>query len=74
MNAMPAQNFNPDMAAKAIKGCLAMNDIKIKDYAKHLGVTRQLLSQFLNRHVDLRQDQIEWILNDLGIRHLFVRR
>ena len=73
MGAIPSQKFDSDKAAKGIKGYLAMNDIRIKDYAKRLGVTRQLLSQFLNRHLDLRQDQIEWILDDLGIKHLFER-
>jgi hypothetical protein len=70
MNTIPAYKFDPDVAAKAIKVTFAIRNIKIKEYAKQLGVTRQLLSAFLNRHLDLRQDQLEWVLDDLGIRHL----
>jgi hypothetical protein len=70
MDAIPAYKFDPEVAAKAIKVTFAIRDITIKEYAQKLGVTRQLLSAFLNRHLDLRQDQLEWILDDLGIRHL----
>jgi len=63
--------IDPDQAATGIRATLAARQIRIKDYAKARGMTRQLLSQFLNRHLDLRQGQIEDILNDLGIRHVF---
>jgi len=74
MSAIPSCRIDPDNAAKAIRGILAIREIKIKNYAERLGVSRQVLSQFLNRHLDLRQDQLEWILDDLGIGHLFERR
>jgi len=71
MSTLPLHKSDPDKTALCIKAAFAMRGIKITAYAKRLGVSRQLLSQFLNRHLNLHQDQIEWILEDLGIQHLF---
>lgn len=63
--------YDPDRAAIAIKLKLVADGIPQGDYCKRISIARQTFNMFLNRHVDLRQDQIEFILQDLGISYLF---
>lgn len=62
------KNYDPDQAAKLIKVAAVARGVKQTELAERLGLNRVVLNMFLNRHLDLRQPDIEAILDELGIR------
>jgi antitoxin component HigA of HigAB toxin-antitoxin module len=59
--------YNPEKAALLIRAAMGMRGIKQTDLAKKLGLNRVVLNMFLNRKLDLLQDDIKRVVNELKI-------
>ena len=64
---MRGKKYNPDKAALLIRAAMGMRGIKQTDLAKKLGLNRVVLNMFLNRKLDLLQDDIKRVVNELKI-------
>jgi cyanate lyase len=61
------KTYDPHKAALLIRATLGMRGIKQTELAKKLGLNRVVINMFLNRKLDLLQDDIERVLNELKI-------
>lgn len=55
------------MIRETIKEAMKIRKIKAKDLADHVGVSKSTMSLFLSGKINFRQDNIETILEHLGI-------
>lgn len=55
------------MIRETIKEAMKIRKIKAKDLADHVGVSKSTMSIFLSGKINFRQDNIETILEHLGI-------
>ena len=56
------------MIREAIKEAMKFRNVKSKDLAEYIGVTKSNMSLFLNGKLDFKQDRIEKILDFLNIK------
>lgn len=56
------------MIREAIKEAMKFRNVKSKDLAEYIGVTKSNMSLFLNGKLDFKQDRIEKILDFLDIK------
>ena len=64
---MKTKNFDPDKSAAIIRGILGVRREKQTALAKKIGISRTMLNYFLNRKINLLDDQITKIFEELGI-------
>ena len=55
------------MIREAIKEAMKIREVKAKDLAEHIGVTKSTMSLFLSGKINLGQGKIEAILDFLSI-------
>lgn len=56
------------MIREAIKEAMKFRNVKSKELAEYIGVTKSNMSLFLNGKLDFKQDNIEKILEFLNIK------
>jgi len=60
-------NLDPNKAAAIIRGALGIQRKKQTVLANKLGLNRVLLNMYLNRKVNLLPEDIELIIEELGV-------
>ena len=60
-------NAYQNRCAAVIRGALGIQRKKQTELSKKIGINRVLLNLFLNRRLDLIPEDIERIMNELGI-------
>lgn len=60
------------MIREAVKEAMKLRNVKSKDLAEYIGVTKSNMSLFLNGKLDFKQDRIEKILDFLDIKLVLV--
>jgi hypothetical protein len=61
-------NVDPKIAAKLIKGALAVQGKTQREISEATGISGFYLSLYLNFHMSLFPDQIETLCEELGVR------
>lgn len=56
------------MIRETVKEAMKLRNVKSKDLAEYIGVTKSNMSLFLNGKLDFKQDNIEKILEFLNIK------
>lgn len=56
------------MISEVIKEAMTLRNVKSKELAEHIGVTRSSMSLFLNKKRSMGQEKIESMLQYLRIR------
>lgn len=56
------------MIRDSVKEAMKLRNVKSKDLAEYIGVTKSNMSLFLNGKLDFKQDNIEKILEFLNIK------
>lgn len=56
------------MIRETVKEAMKLRNVKSKDLAEYIGVTKSNMSLFLNGKLDFKQDRIEKILDLLDIK------
>ncbi|WP_394798854.1 helix-turn-helix domain-containing protein [Bacteroides thetaiotaomicron] len=56
------------MIRESVKEAMKLRNVKSKDLAEYIGVTKSNVSLFLNGKLDFKQDNIEKILEFLNIK------
>lgn len=56
------------MIRESVKEAMKLRNVKSKDLAEYIGVTKSNMSLFLNGKLDFKQDNIEKILEFLNIK------
>lgn len=56
------------MIRESVKEAMKLRNVKSKDLAEYVGVTKSTMSLFLNGKLDFKQEKIEKILDFLNIK------